>query len=125
MDLFGIVRRSALHNHFPISEICYRRKLSRKMFRKYLRDKLIESKLRTLAHPGMLAAFSDHLTRMHKVEAGKSLKQKRTLKQLHMNFLALGYTRAYGRVATFCLAGWLNNDASNMPADAGSLFTLD
>jgi transposase len=36
-----------------------------------------------------------------KTEAGKSRKQRRTLKQLHADLVALGFTGSYGRVAAF------------------------
>jgi transposase len=36
-----------------------------------------------------------------KTEAGKSRKQRRTLKQVHADLVALGFTGSYGRVAAF------------------------
>ena len=80
MDLLGIIRRWALRDHLPIREISRRTKLSRNTIRKYLRGAIVEPKFRAPARPGKLAAFSDQLTRMLKVEAGKPRKQKRTLK---------------------------------------------
>jgi len=101
MDLLGIIRRWALRDHLPIREISRRTKLSRNTIRKYLRGNIVEPKFRTRARPGKLAAFTDQLARMLKVEAGKPRKQKRTLKQLHTDLVALGFTGSYGRVAAF------------------------
>jgi hypothetical protein len=38
---------------------------------------------------------------MLRQEAGKSRKQKRTIKQLHADLAALGYEGSYNRVAAF------------------------
>jgi hypothetical protein len=51
-----------------------------------------------------LDAFADKLALWLKVEAGKSRKQRRTVKQLHADLAVLGYGGSYGRVAGFCRA---------------------
>ena len=43
-----------------------------------------------------------------KTEAGKSRKQRRTLKQVHADLVALGFTGSYGRVAAFA-RGWCSD----------------
>lgn len=48
-----------------------------------------------------LDQFVDKLSHWLKVEAGKSRKQKRTVKQLHADLVVLGYEGSYGRVAAF------------------------
>ena len=44
---------------------------------------------------------ADRLSRMLLQEAGRSRKQKRTIKQLRADLVALGYQGSYNRVATF------------------------
>lgn len=45
--------------------------------------------------------FPTKLAAWLKTEAGKSCKQRRTLKQLHADLVALGFTGSYNRVAAF------------------------
>jgi transposase len=101
MDLLGVIRRWAERDHLPIREIARRTGLSRNTIRKYLRGDIVEPKFKTPSRPGKLAAFSDQLARWLKAETAKSRKQRRTLKQLHADLIALGYQGSYGRVAAF------------------------
>ena len=48
-----------------------------------------------------LDPFAEKLANWLKTEANKSRKQRRTLKQMHADLAALGYTGSYGRVAAF------------------------
>jgi len=48
-----------------------------------------------------LIPFPDKLAAWLKTEAGKSRKQRRTLKQLHAELVTLGFTGWYNRVAAF------------------------
>ena len=61
----------------------------------------MEPKFKVPERPSKLAPFVDKLSHWLKVEAGKSRKQKRTVKQLHADFVILGYEGSYGRVAAF------------------------
>ena len=51
--------------------------------------------------PSKLDAYADKLSHMLRQEAGKSRKQKRTVKQLHADLALLGYDGSYNRVAAF------------------------
>ena len=51
--------------------------------------------------PSRLDPYADKLSHMLRKEAGKSRKQKRTVKQLHADLVALGYDSSYNRVAAF------------------------
>ena len=51
--------------------------------------------------PSKLDPFAERLAAWLKTEAGKSRKQRRTLKQFHADLVALGFTGSYGRVAAF------------------------
>jgi transposase len=51
--------------------------------------------------PSKLDPYADKPSHMLRQEAGKSRKQKRTIKQLHADLVALGYEGSYNRVAAF------------------------
>jgi transposase len=66
-----------------------------------LRSGSVEPSFKTPDRPSKLDAFADKLSAWLRSEASKSRKQKRTLKQLHMDLASLGYEGSYGRVAAF------------------------
>jgi hypothetical protein len=68
---------------------------------KHLAAGTIEPTFATPDRPSKLAPFAEKLAGWLKTEAGKSRKQRRTLKQLHADLVALGFTGSYGRVAAF------------------------
>jgi hypothetical protein len=53
----------------------------------------VEPAFRTPERPSKLDPFADKLSAWLKTEAGKSRKQRRTLKHLHADLVALGYDR--------------------------------
>ena len=75
--------------------------LSRNTVRKYLRSDTVEPKFAVPDRPSSLDPYADKLSHMLRQEAGKSRKQKRTIKQLHADLVALGYDGSYNRVAAF------------------------
>lgn len=75
--------------------------LSRNTIAKYLNAGTIEPTFTVPERPSKLDPFADKLTAWLKTEAGKSRKQRRTLKQVHADLVALGFTGSYGRVAAF------------------------
>jgi transposase len=75
--------------------------LSRNTVRKYLRSDSVEPKFAVPDRPSRLDPYADKLSHMLRQEAGKSRKQKRTVKQLHADLVALGYDGSYNRVAAF------------------------
>ena len=101
MGLLNIIRRMALREKLPIREIARRTGLSRNTIRKYLNAGTIEPRFATPERPSKLDPFAEKLAAWLKTEAGKSRKQRRTLKQLHADLVALGFTGSYGRVAAF------------------------
>ena len=105
MALLSVIRRWAFRDHLSIREISRRTGLSRNTIRKYLRSGSVEPKFKVPARPSKLDAFAAKLSGWLKVEASKSRKQKRTIKQLHANLLLLGYSGSYSRVAAFA-RGW-------------------
>jgi transposase len=104
MAFFSVIRRWALRDGLTIREITRRTGLSRNTIRKYLRSDAVESKFRVPKRSSKLDPFADKLSLWLKVEAGKSRKQRRTVKQLHGDLAVLGYEGSYGRVAAFSRA---------------------
>ena len=101
MELLSVIRRWHFRDHFSIREISRRTGLSRNTVRKYLRSDSVEPKFNVPDRPSKLDPYADKLSHMLRQEAGKSRKQKRTIKQLHADLAALGYDGSYNRVAAF------------------------
>jgi transposase len=101
MALLSVIQRWALRDRISIRAISRRTGLSRNTIRKYLRSGAVEPKFKVPDRPSKLDLFADKLAHWLKVEAGKSRKQKRTVKQLHADLATLGYEGSYGRVAAF------------------------
>jgi hypothetical protein len=101
MGLLNIIRRMHLRQKLSIREIARRSGLSRNTVNKHLAAGTIEPTFATPDRPSKLAPFAKKLAGWLKTEAGKSRKQRRTLKQLHADLVALGFTGSYGRVAAF------------------------
>jgi transposase len=101
MGLLNIIRRMALREKLPIREIARRTGLSRNTIKKYLNAGTIEPRFATPERPSKLDPFAERLAAWLKTEAGKSRKQRRTLKQLHADLVALGFAGSYSRVAAF------------------------
>jgi transposase len=101
MELLSVIRRWHYRDGFSIREISRRTGLSRNTVRKYLRSDNVEPKFDIPDRPSRLDPYADKLSHMLRHEAGKSRKQKRTIKQLHADLSALGYDGSYNRVAAF------------------------
>ncbi|THA56252.1 IS21 family transposase, partial [Ensifer adhaerens] len=101
MGLLNIIRRMALREKLSVREISRRTGLSRNTIAKYLSAGTIEPKFAIPERPSKLDPFADKLAGWLKTEAGKSRKQRRTLKQVHADLVALGFAGSYGRVAAF------------------------
>ncbi|KIC15451.1 hypothetical protein RA24_12195 [Leisingera sp. ANG-M6] len=54
--------------------------------------------------PSKLDPFADKLSAWLAAQSRKPRKQRRTVKQLHVDLAALGFTGSYGRVAAFMRA---------------------
>jgi len=83
MELLSVIRRWHYRDHFSIREISRRTGLSRNTVRKYLRSDSEEPKFSIADRPSKLDPHADKLSHMLRQEAGKSRKQRRTIKQLH------------------------------------------
>jgi len=92
MGLLNIIRRMALREKLPLREIARRTGMSRNTIKKYLNADTIEPQFTTPDRQSKLDPFAEKLTGWLKTEAGKSRKQRRTLKQLHADLVVLGFT---------------------------------
>src|SRR5271156_5664575 len=101
MELLSVIRRWRYRDHFSIREIARRTGLSRNTVRKDLRSDIVEPKFNVADRTSKLDPYAHKLSRMLLQEAGRSRKQKRTIKQLHADLVALGYEGSYNRVAAF------------------------
>lgn len=104
MAFLSVIRRWALREGISIREIAQRTGLSRNTVRKYLRSGAVEPKFKVPKRTSKLDPFVDKLSLWLEAEAGKSRKQRRTVKQLHADLAVLGYEGSYGRVAAFSRA---------------------
>ena len=97
MGLLNVIRRMALRVQLPIREIARRTGLSRNTIRTHLKAGTIEPKFTTPDRPSKLDPFAEKLTGWLRTEAAKSRKQRRSVKQLHGDLVALGYTGSCNR----------------------------
>ena len=103
-DRHGVIERHpalALSRPFLDPRDIAAHKSSRNTVRKYLRSDSVEPKFAVPDRPSRLDPYADKLSHMLRQEAGKSRKQKRTIKQLHADLVVLGYDGSYNRVAAF------------------------
>ena len=124
MGLLNVIRRMALREQRPIREIARRTGLSRNTVKKYLKSGAVEPKFSVPDRPSKLDPFAGKLVAWLKTEMAKSRKQRRTLKQLHADLVALGYTGSYNRVAAFARAWRLGEQREQQTAGRGTFVPL-
>lgn len=100
------------------TSISRRTGLSRNTIRKYLRAGESEPHYAKRVSPSKLDPFAGKLAGWLKAEAGRSRKQRRTVKQMHADLQTLGYPGSYNRVAAFVRPA-LARGAPGGPADYG------
>ena len=101
MGLLNIIRRMHLRQKLSIREIARLTGVSRNTVTKHLAANTIEPIFATPERQSKLDPFAEKLVSWLKTEAGKSRKERRTVKQLHADLLVLGFTGSYARVAAF------------------------
>ena len=99
--LLGIIRRWYFRDQVSLREIAKRLGISRSTVRRYVRAGTIEPAYATRRSPTSLDKYFLKLSSWLKTEAAKSRKQRRTLKQMHLDLCALGFEGSYDRVAAF------------------------
>jgi len=124
MELLSVIRRWALRDQLSIREIARRTGLSRNTIRKYLRGDVVEPVFKLPKRPSKLDAFAAKLSAWLKLESGKSRKQRRTVKQLHADLVALGFEGSYGRVAAFARSWKEHRQQEQQTAGRGTFVPL-
>ncbi|QGX38415.1 IS21 family transposase [Permianibacter aggregans] len=101
MALLSVIRRWHFREEVPIREIARRTGLSRNTVRKYLVSDVVEPAYPARKSPNNLDDYEPTLTSWLFRESRRHRKQRRTVRQLHRDLVALGYTGSYDRVAAF------------------------
>ncbi|GGC17622.1 hypothetical protein GCM10011363_37730 [Marivita lacus] len=101
MGLLNIIHRMHNRQKLSIREIARLTGELRKTVTKHLAANTIEPKFATPELASKLDPFAEKLAGWRKTEAGKLRKQRRTVKQLHADLVALAFTGSYARVAAF------------------------
>ena len=91
MALLSVIRRWHFREGMPIREIERRTGLSRNTIRKYLRSGAFEPGFKVPDRPSKPDPFAEKLAGCLRIEAGRSRKQRRTVKQMHADLVALGF----------------------------------
>ena len=97
----SVIRRWALREKLSIREIARRTHLSRNTIRKYLRSDTVEPRYAQRSNVSKLDPFVDKLSVWLATESRKGRKQRRSIQQIHLDLVSLGFTGSYGRVAAF------------------------
>lgn len=101
MATLSVIRRWALREQMSIREIARRTGLSRNTVKKYLRAGEEMPRYAKRTSSSKLDPYAEKLTTWLAIEATKSRKQRRNLRQIHTDLVALGFDGSYGRVAAF------------------------
>jgi transposase len=101
MGLLNIIRRMHLRQKLSIRKIARRTGLSRNTVAKHLAADTIDLHFATPERPSKLDPFAEKLASWLKTNAGKPRKERQTLKKMHADLVALGFTGSYNRVAAF------------------------
>ena len=99
--LLSVIRRWHLREGVSIREIARRTKLSRNTIRKYLANGQLEPVYPKRKSPSKLDPYAQMLSSWLERESTRGRKQRRNLRQLYGDLVALGYRGSYDRVAAF------------------------
>jgi transposase len=124
MALLSVIRRWHLREGMPIREIERRTGLSRNTIRKYLRAGVVEPTFKVPDRPSKLDPFAEKLSGWLRMEAGRSRKLRRTVKQMHADLVVLGYDGSYGRVAAFARAWTAERQRDSQISGRGTFVPL-
>jgi transposase len=121
--LVSVIRRWHLREGISIREIARRTQLSRNTIRKYLADGTLEPKYPQRKSPSKLDPYAEALASWLEREATRSRKQRRNLRQLYGDLVALGYRGSYDRVCAFARA-WRRQQQEAARANRGTYVPL-
>ena len=95
MATLNVIRRWALRDKMSIREISRRTGLARNTVKKHLRSEETEPSYQRRAAPSKLDPYAEKLATWLGIEATKSRKQRRTLRQIHTLSLKRRKPRTY------------------------------
>ena len=124
MELLNLIRRMRLREKLSFYEIARRTGLSRNTVKKHLKADTVEPKFAISHRSSKLDPFADKLTAWLKSEAAKTRKQRKTLKQMHSDLVALGFTGSYNRVAAFAREWRVNRQREQQTTGRGTFVPL-
>ena len=101
VDLLSVIRRWHFRERISLRQIAKRTGLSRNTIRRYLRSNVVEPVYPARKTPSKLDDFAARLVEGLKAQIQAARKQRKTLKHLHAELCAQGYTGSYHRVAAF------------------------
>lgn len=120
----SVIRRWALREQMSIREIAKRTGLSRNTVRKYLRSETVVPQYAKRVSRSRLDPFAEKLAAWLEAELRKSRKQRRTIKQMHADLVALGYDGSYNRVAAFARVWRARKQEAEQTAERGTFVPL-
>ena len=89
MATLNVIRRWALRDQMSIREISRRTGLARNTVKKYLRSDETEPSYERRVSSSKLDPYAEKLATWLGIEATKSRKQRRTLRQIHTNLTSI------------------------------------
>lgn len=124
MGLLNIIRRMHLRQKLSIREIARLTGVSRNTVTNHLAANTIEPKFATPERQSKLDPFAEKLASWLKTEAGRSRKERRTVKLLHADLMTLGFTGSYARVAAFARRWKADRQREQQTAGRGTFVPL-
>mgnify|MGYP001619552535 FL=1 len=122
--ILSVIRRWRLREGLSIREIARRTKLSRNTIRRYLRNGELEPCYPERINPSKLDGFMPVLEAWLAREAGQGRKQRRNLKRLYQELMALGYAGSYDRVAAYARSWRRREQEASRTASRGTFVPL-
>ena len=123
--LVSVIRRWHHREGVSIREIARRSGLSRNTVRKYLAGNVVEPRYPDRKGPSKLDDYEATLTNWLHREAKRHRKQRRRVRQLHSDLVALGYAGSYDRVAAFARQWREGRQAAQRTAGSNTFVPLE
>ena len=99
--LVSVIRRWHFREHISLRQIAKRTGLSRNTIRRFLRSNIVEPAHPQRTTPSKLDDFAAPFVEGLNAQTHAPRKQRKTLKHLHAELCAQGFTGSYDRVAAF------------------------